>query len=72
MSAPILGDTVTYGAGLPAEVRTYAAIVAATSAQDSSITGDEAIVYVLDPQCARFERAPYSETPAVGHWTPRP
>ncbi len=49
-----------------------AAIVAVTHDQDETLTGDDAVVYVLDPQCARFERAAYSETPAAGCWTTQP
>ena len=72
MSTPIVGDTVTYGTGLPGLVTQRAAIVAENAAESPQLSGDKAIVYVLNPQCARFERAPYSATPDVGCWTPRP
>lgn len=70
MSTPTIGSIVTYGTGFPGYVTSRAAIVAETAAESSSLTGDEAIVYVLDPQCARFERAAFSATPDAGCWTP--
>ena len=72
MSTPTLGNTVLYSTGCAGDLTPRAAIVAATSAQDETLTGDDAVVYVLDPQCARFERAAYSATPAAGCWTTQP
>ena len=72
MSTPALGSVVIFCTGVSGDPTQRAAIVAVTSAQDETLTGDDAVVYVLDPQCARFERAAYSETPAAGCWTERP
>lgn len=72
MSTPNLGNVVTFCTGVSGDLTQRAAIVAVTSAQDETLTGDDAVVYVLDPQCARFERAACTPSNAAGCWTERP